>query len=78
MHNSGKGKLFMSVNGIDFIEAFDYESGIPVDAYRIVPQCGPKSGKTKVKIMGSGFISLTQDAIFGKFGHIAVDKFEKD
>jgi len=37
MHNSGRGKLAMSVNGVDFIEAFDYESDAPVDAYRIVP-----------------------------------------
>jgi hypothetical protein len=43
-----------------------------------VPQCGPKSGKTKVKIMGSGFVSQSKDAIFGKFGDIAVEKFQKE
>jgi len=37
MHNSGRGKLSMSVNGVDFIDAFEYESDVPVDAYRIVP-----------------------------------------
>jgi len=78
MHNSGKGKLFISIKGQDFIEAFDYESSAPVDAYRIVPQCGPKSGKTKVKIMGSGFVPQSKDAIFGKFGNIAVEKFQKE
>lgn len=37
MHNSGRGRMSISVNGQDFIEAFDYESSVPVDAYRIVP-----------------------------------------
>ena len=78
MHNSGTGRMWISVNGQDYLEAFEYESSVPMDLYRLVPQCGPKEGQTKVKLMGSGFISPNKDDIFGKFGTIGVYKFEKD
>jgi hypothetical protein len=78
MHNSGKGKMSISINGQNFLDAFDFESSAPVDVYRIIPQCGPKEGKTKVKMMGSGFVSPNKDDVFGKFGTIGVNRFEKE
>ena len=44
MHNSGKGRRWISVNGQDYLEAFEYDSSVPMDFYRLVPQCGPKDG----------------------------------
>jgi hypothetical protein len=53
--HSGKGKLDMSINGMDFHGNFNFEFTEPLDVYRITPTAGPKEGNTRVKMIGSGF-----------------------
>lgn len=78
MHNSGKGTLRISPNGQDYNTgaAIDYEFQAPLDLYRVLPQCGPYDGSTKVKLMGSGFTGQ-KSSVFTKFGTIAVEEIEK-
>lgn len=54
MHNTGRGTLKISPNGQDYTGSIDYEFSLPLDLYRILPQCGPTNGGTRAKLMGNG------------------------
>lgn len=76
MHNTGRGTLKISPNGQDYTGSIDYEFSLPLDLYRILPQCGPNNGGTKVKLMGNG-LGAQKDAVYSKFGVSAVDTIDK-
>lgn len=48
-----------------------------LDLYRIVPLAGPNEGKTKVKILGSGFAN-GKDDILTKWGTLETERIVKD
>ena len=76
MHNQGKGILKISPNGQDYTGAIEYEFQGTLDVVRVLPQCGPNDGTTKVKLEGSGF-QQQKDAVFTKFGTLTVQEIEK-
>jgi hypothetical protein len=76
-HNSGVGKLLISFNGVDYIELQSFTVSEAAEIYRLSPLCGPKDGKSKLKLFGSGFVDPHEE-MFSKFGTIAVQKIDKD
>ena len=65
---NGKGKLEISVNGVDYNGGFDFEFHEPLDVYRITPQSGPRDFNTNVKLIGSGYLETAEVAL-AKFGN---------
>lgn len=52
---SGLGKLEISVNGQDYYGDLPFTITESLDVFRVSPMSGPKSGKSRVKLIGSGF-----------------------
>lgn len=77
LDHTGKGKLDLSVNGLDFHGNFAFEFSEPLDVYRISPTAGPKEGNTRVKFIGSGYSQAAHPA-FGKFGTISTVPLKRD
>lgn len=73
----GKARLDISFNGQDFGGDFEFEFTDPVDLYRMTPQCGPRGGNTKTKLLGSGFATSKYE-VHSKFGVIGTQKIVKE
>lgn len=52
---SGQGRLDVSVNGQDYSGDLKFTIQEALDVVRVSPLSGPRSGKTNVKFIGTGF-----------------------
>jgi hypothetical protein len=50
-------KLDISLNGQEYFGDLPFTIYDALDLFRIVPLAGPNEGKTKVKMIGSGYTS---------------------
>lgn len=57
-------RLDVSVNGQDYMGDLPFTIYDALDLYRIVPLAGPNEGKTRVKLIGSGYTSTKEDVYF--------------
>lgn len=64
---SGQGKLDVSVNGQDYHGDLTFTISEPLDVFRVSPMSGPRSGKTSVKFIGTGFDTQSGN-VLAKFG----------
>jgi len=70
-------KLDISINGQDFAGDFPFTFYDSLDLYRIAPMAGPNIGKTRVKLIGSGFATAKEE-VFVKWGVIDTERTKKD
>jgi hypothetical protein len=71
--------LDVSVNGQDYIGAFQYSFVDALKIYRISPLSGPIGGATRVKLFGGGFTASGdhQGRVYVKFGTIEAQEIDK-
>lgn len=63
----GTGTMDISINSYDYSGNFKYTFSPPVDVYRISPASGPENEKTRVQMVGTGFME-NKDTIIQKTG----------
>lgn len=81
IHNRGKGKLWISINGgADYsTKSFNFDITDSADVFRISPQCGPKEGNTQVRLYGSGFVTENPDEqVFSLFGTVSAPELQRE
>jgi hypothetical protein len=69
----------VSVNGQNYLGAFEFKFVGDLNIYRLSPMAGPIGGLTKVKLYGNGFVSSDpkEADVYVKFGTISSDRIDK-
>lgn len=70
------GSLQISANGQDKGKKIPYEFEPRLDLHRLIPQCGPQSGQTPVKMIGTGF-KTTDGDVLSKLGTMYTESIVK-
>ena len=65
--HAGTAVMDISINGFDYSGNFKFTFTEPADVYRISPQCGPTTEKTRVQLIGTG-LGQNKDNILQKTG----------
>lgn len=73
---SGQGKLEVSVNGQDYTGDLSFNIEEALDVFRVSPMSGPRSGRTNIKFIGSGF-DIQNGDVLAKFGVSSTSVIDK-